>query len=140
MTKTKTTPHGGSSSHQPRGIATAMFTSAEGEAEQQFKDAPGEETEDSQDWPDWKEGASKSGGKTGDQPGTSKSEGKTGDQPKQAEGGAKVPPKENPPPPDPQPGTSKDPTDAPAEVPNQDLTEENPKNQRRKPHPFSLIM
>ena len=79
MTKTKTTPHGGSSSHRPRGMATARFAGAEGEAEQQFKDAPGEETEDSQEWPDWKEGASKCGGKT--------------------EGGAKAPPEENPPPP-----------------------------------------
>ena len=126
MTKTKTTPGGGSSSHQPRGMATATFAGAEGEAEQQFTDAPGEETEDSQDWPDWKEGASKSRGKTGDQPGTSKSEGKTGDQPKQAEGGAEAPLEDNPPPPDPQPITSKDPTYAPVEVPTQDPTKENP--------------
>ena len=104
MTKTKTTPWGGSSSHQPRGMATATFASTEEEAEQQFEDAPGEETGDSQDWPDveGRAGASKSGGKPGDQPGTSKAEGKTGDQPKQTEGGAKAPPEENqPPPPDP---------------------------------------
>ena len=56
MTKTKTTPRGGSSSHQPRGMATATFASAEGEAEQQHADAPGKETEDSQDWPDVEEG------------------------------------------------------------------------------------
>ena len=138
MMKTKTTPWGGSSSHRPRGMATAMFASAEGEAEQQFEDAPGEETEDSQDWPDveGRAGASKSGGKTGDQPGTSKSEGKTGDQPKQTEGGAKAPPKENPPPPpDPQPGTSKDPTNAPAEVPTQDPTEGNPQEPEEETPP-----
>ena len=117
-------------------MATARFASAEGEAEQQFKDAPGEETEDSQEWPDWKEGASKSGGKTGDQQGTSKSEGKTGDQPKQTEGGAKAPPKENPPsPPDPRPGTSKDPTDALAEVPNQDPTKGNPQEPEEETPP-----
>ena len=89
-------------------MATATFTSTEGEAEQQFVDAPGEETEDSQDWPNWKEGASKS-------------ESKTGDQPKQVEGGAEAPPEDNP---HPQ---------------NRDLRK-NPKNQKKKPRPFSLIM
>ena len=119
-------------------MATARFTSAEGEAEQQFKDAPGEETEDSQDWPDveGRAGASKSGFKTGDQPGTSKSEGKTGDQHKQTEGGAKAPPKENPPPPpDPRPGNSKNPTNAPAEVPTQDPTEGNPQQPEEETPP-----
>ena len=100
--KTKTTPHGGGSSHRPRGMATATFVSTEGEAEQQFADAPGEETEDSQDWPDIEEGKA----------GTSKSKGKTGDQPKQVEGGTEAPPKDAPPPPDPKPSTSKDPTNA----------------------------
>ena len=71
------------------------------------RDAPGEETEDSQDWPDVEEGKA----------GTSKSKGKTGDQPKQVEGGAEAPPEEAPPPPDPQPGTSKDPTDAQQKFP-----------------------
>ena len=79
-------------------------------------DAPGEETEDSQDWPDFE------GGKSG----TSKSKGKTGDKPKQAEGGAEAPPKDAPPPPDPKPSTSKDPTDAPAVVPAQDPTKTTP--------------
>ena len=64
-----------------------MFTGAESEAEQQFVETPGEETEDSQDWPDVE------GGKEG----TSKSEGKACDQPKQAEG-AEAPPEEAPPP------------------------------------------
>ena len=122
MTKTKTTPHGGSSLHQPRGMATATLTSTEGEPEQQLKGATGEDTEDSKDFPDVLEDTKKKG----DNLGTSKSEGKTGDQPKQAEGGAEAPPKENPPPPpiDPQPSTSKDPTDAPAEVPTQDPIQE----------------
>ena len=114
MTKTKTTPRGGNSSHRPRGMAAARFASAEKEAEEQFANAPGEDTEDSQDWPDVEEDASKSTGKAGDQS-------------QQAEGGAEAPPEENPPPPaDPQPGTKKDPTDAPAAVPTQDPTVANP--------------
>ena len=40
------------------------------------------------------------------------------------EGGPEVPPKENPPPVDPTPGTSKDPTDAPPAVPTQDPTQD----------------
>ena len=116
--------YGGSSSCQPRGMATAKFAGTEGETEQQFVDAPGKETEDSQDWPDIE------AGKTG----ASKSEGKTGDQPQQAEGGAEVPPEDAPPPPDPKPSTIRDPTDAPAVVPAQDPTKATPKNQKRKPH------
>ena len=50
MVRTKQTPHRGSSSHRPRGMATARFAGAE-ETELQFEDVPGEETEDSQDWP-----------------------------------------------------------------------------------------
>ena len=123
MVKTKQIPHGGSSSHRPGGMATARFAGAE-EDEPQFEDAPGEENEDSQDWPQY--GEEKSG--------ASKSTGKAGDQPQQAEGGPEVPPKENPPPPvnptpgiskDPTPGTSKDPTDAPPAVPTQDLTQDS---------------
>ena len=85
MVKTKQTPHGGSSSHRPGGMVTARFPGAE-ETELQFADTPGEETEDSQDWPQYGEG------KTG----ASKSTGKAGDQPQQAEGGPEVPPEENP--------------------------------------------
>ena len=49
--KTKTTHHGGSKSHCPRGMATATFaSSAEADPNKQYEDAPGEETEDSQDW------------------------------------------------------------------------------------------
>ena len=122
MTRTKTTPHAGSSSHRHRGMATARLPGTEGEPAPQG--ATGEDTEDSQGFPDVLEDAKKKG----DNPGTSKSEGKIGDQPEQVEGGAEAPPKENPPPPppttEPLPSTSKDPTDAPEEVPTQDPTEE----------------
>ena len=123
----KQTAHGGSSSHRPGGMAAAKFAGAKGEAEPQFADTPGEETENSQEWPDYEEG------KTG----ASKSEGKTGDQPKQAEGGAKAPPEENPPPPsDPKPSTSKDPTNAPVEVPTQDPTKGNPQEPEEETPPI----
>ena len=96
-------------------MATARFASEEKEAERQFADALGEETEDSQEWPRYGE----------EEAGTSKSTGKAGDQPQQAEGGAEAPPEENPPPPpDPQPGMSKDPTDTPATVPTQNPTQD----------------
>ena len=85
MVKTKQTAHGGSSSRRPGGMATARFAGAE-EDEPQFEDAPGEETEESQDWPDYGE----------EETGASKSTGKAGDQPQQAEGGPEVPPKESP--------------------------------------------
>ena len=77
-------------------MVTARFASAEEETKQQYADAPGEGTEDSQDWPDIEEGTT----------GTSKSTGKF-DPPQQAKG--------NPPPApqDPQSGTSKDPIDPP---------------------------
>ena len=70
MVKTKQTARRGSSSHRPGGMATARFTGAE-EDEPQFADAPGEETEDSQEWPEYAEeetGASKSTGKAGENP------------------------------------------------------------------------
>ena len=99
MVRTKQTSHGGSSSHRPGGMATARFAGAE-EDEPQFADASGEETEDSQEWPEYGE----------EETGASKSTGKAGDQPQQAEGGPEVPPEENSPPPvNPTPGTSKDP-------------------------------
>ena len=116
MVKTKTNPHRGKS-HHPRGMATAGFTGgAEADPKEQYEDALGEETEDSQDWQDLDKEATQGEGEAG----TSKSKGKTGDQPKQAEGGAEAPPEETPPAPqpsNPKPGTSKDPTNAPAEVP-----------------------
>ena len=126
--KTKTTPHGDSKSHHPKGMATATFAgSAKADPTQQFEDAQGEETEDSQDWLDYSKEATQGEGEAS----TSKSKGKTGDQSKQAEGGAKAPPKEIPPAPEPSNpklGTSKDPTNAPAEVPTQDPTQATPQN------------
>ena len=119
MVKFKTTPHGGKS-HHPKGMATATFTSGtKADPEQQFQDAPGEDTEDSQNWLDVKDGATQGKGETS----TSKSEGKTGNAPKHAKGGADAPPEETPPAPEPtnpKPGTSKDPTNAPTEAPTQD--------------------
>ena len=125
MVKTKTTPRG-SSSHRPAGMATARFTgTGRGKAgpEEQFQDAPGEDTEDSQDFPKVLEDAEQP--KEGE-PGTSKSKGKTGDQPAQVTEGAEAPPEETPPDPnptDPQPGTSKDPTEVPTEDPTQTATQ-----------------
>ena len=98
MVKTKTTPHGGSS-HRPAGIAMARFTGrGKADPEEQFQDAPGEDTEDSQDFPKVLEDAKwpKEG-----EPGTSKSKGKTGDQPAQATEGAEAHPEETPPVPNP---------------------------------------
>ena len=103
-------------------MATARFTSAEEEAEWQFANAPGEEeTEDSQEWPEYEE------------TGASKSTGKTGDQPQQVEGGPEVPPKENPPPVDPTPGTSKDSTDAPPAISTKDPMQDPPRTPPRTP-------
>ena len=52
------------------------------------------------------------------------------------EGGAKAPPEENPPPPpDPQPSTSKDPTDAPAEVPTKNPSKGNPQEPEEETPP-----
>ena len=102
-------------------MAAAKFPGAKAE-EQQFEDAGEEESQDSQDWPDMDDPDCQAA--TEGEGETSKSVGKTGDQPSQAEGGATVPPKENPPAPtDPQPGTSKDPTDKPAVDPTQDPTQ-----------------
>ena len=121
MGRTKQTPSG-SSSHQPVGMTAATFTgTGRGKAgpEEQFKDTPGEDTEEEfplvlEDAEQPKEG----------KPGTSKSKGKQlGDQPAQATEGAEAPPEETPPDPnptrphtdpapiDPQPGTSKAPTE-----------------------------
>ena len=55
MTRTKTTPHEGKANH-PRGMAAATFTgSTKAGPEQQYHDAQGEDTEDSQDWPKYGE-------------------------------------------------------------------------------------
>ena len=82
-------------------MAMARFTgTGRGEAgpEEQFQDAPGEDTEDSQDFLKVLEDAEQP--KEGE-PGTSKSKGKTGDQPAQATGGAEAPAEETPPDPNP---------------------------------------
>ena len=90
MGRTKQTPQG-SSSHRPVGMTAATFTGmsrGKAGAEEQFKDAPGEDTEeefllvleDAEQQP--KES----------KPGTSKSKGKQlGDQPTQAAEGAEAP-------------------------------------------------
>ena len=109
-------------------MVAATFTSTgrgrgRGEPEEQFRDAPGKDTEDSQEFPkvledaDWpKEG----------EPSTSKSEGKTGKPAAQATEGAEAPPEETPPDPipiDPQPSTSKETPEAPVEAPTEDPTQ-----------------
>ena len=127
-----------SSPHRPVGMMAATFTgTGRGKAgpEEQFRDAPGKDTEDSIELPKVLEDAEQP--KEG-QPGTSKSKGKQlGDQPAQATEGAEAPPEETPPDPnptkphtdpasvDPQPGTSKAPTQAPTGDPKQ-TTAKNP--------------
>ena len=104
----------------------ARFTGTgrgKGDPEEQFQDAPGEDTEDSQEFSKVLEDAERP--KEGE-PGTSKSKGKTGDQPAQTTEGAEAPPEETPPvpnPTDPRPGTSKDPTEVPTEDPTQTATQ-----------------
>ena len=117
MVKIKTTPHG-RRSHRPTGMSTVTFTgSGDPEHQQQSQGAPGGDTEDSQDFLKVLEDAElPKEGETS----TSKSRAKTGDLPVQAKGGADAPPKETPPDPNPtnpQPGTNKDPTEAPAKAP-----------------------
>ena len=120
MVKTKQTPRGGSSSHQPAGMTAASLPSTnrdKGKLKGQFRDAPGKDTEDSQDFLKVLEDADKP--EEGEQS-TSKLEGKTGKPAAQATEGAEAPPQETPPdsaPTDPQPGPSKDPPEAPTEGP-----------------------
>ena len=138
MGRTKQTPRG-SLSHQPVGMMLVTFTGmGRGKAgpEEQFKDAPGEDTEEEfplvlEDAEQPKEG----------KPGTSKSKGKQlGDLPAQAAEGAEAPPEETPPDPnptgphtdpalvDPQPSTSKAPTGDPTQAPSDDPTQTAAKN------------
>ena len=130
MGRTKQTPRG-SASHQPVGMTAATFTSmGRGKAgpEEQFRDAPREDTEeefllvleDAEQQP--KEGKLSASKPKGNQ---------LGDQPAQATEGAEAPPEETPPHPnptgphtdpalvDPQPGTSKAPTRDPTDDPTQ---------------------
>ena len=112
-------------------MAAATFTGTgrgrgRGEPEEQFRDASGKDTKDSQDFPEVLEDADRP--KEGE-PSTSKSEGKTGKPAAQATEGAEAPPEETPPDPnpiDPQPGTSKETPEAPVEAPTKDPTPEAP--------------
>ena len=133
MGRTKQTPRG-SSSRRPVGMTAATFTSTgRGKAgpEEQFRNAPGEDTKE--EFPMVLEDAEQP--KEG-KPGTSKSKGKQlDDQPAQAAEGAEAPPEEtpldpnptkphtDPAPVDPQPGTSKAPTQAPTQAPTRDPTQ-----------------
>ena len=105
--------------------------------EEQFRDAPGEDTEE--EFPLVLEDAEQQP-KEG-KPGASKSKGKKlGDQPAQAAEGTEAPPEETPPDPnptkphtdpapvDPQPGTSKAPIGDPTQAPTNDPTQPAAKN------------
>ena len=135
MGRTKQTPQG-SASHQPVGMTAATFTGmGRGKAgsEEQFRDAPEEDTEE--DLPLVLEDAEQQP-KEG-KPGASKSKGK---QLAQAAEGAEAPPEETPPDPkptkphtdpapvEPQPGTSKAPTRDPTQAPTDDPTQPATKN------------
>ena len=133
MVRTKQTPRG-STSHWPVGMMAATFTGmGRGKAgpEEQFRDAPEEDTEE--DIPLVLEDA-KQQPKEG-KPGASKSKGK---QPVQAAEGAEAPPEEtpldpkptkphtDPAPVEPQPGTSKAPTGDPTQAPTKNPDEGEP--------------
>ena len=135
MGRTKQTPRG-SASHRPVGMMATTFTgTGRGKAgpEEQFRDAPEEDTEE--DLPLVLEDAEQLP-KEG-KPGASKSKGK---QLAQAAEGAEAPPEETPPDPnptkphtdpapvDPQPGTSKAPTEDPTQAPTDDPTQPAAKN------------
>ena len=124
MVRTKQTPRG-SASHRPGVMTTATFTGTgrgKGFPEEQFRDAPEEDTEE--DFPLVLEDAERQP-KEG-KPGASKSKGK---QLAQATEGAEASPEETPPDPkptkphndpapvEPQPGTSKAPTGDPTQAP-----------------------
>ena len=135
MVRTKQTPRGGTS-HRPGGMMTATFTgTGRGKAgpKGQFRDAPEEDTEedlllvleDAVQWPkEGKQGASKS-----------KSKKKV-----QATEGAEAPPEEtpldpkptkphsDPAPTEPQPGTSKAPTEDPTQAPTNKTTQPATRN------------
>ena len=125
-------------------MMAATFTGmgrGKADPEEQFKDAPGEDTKEEfplvlEDAEQPKEG----------KPGASKSKGKQlGDQPAQAAEGAEAPPEETPPDPNPtgphtdpapvnpQPGTSKAPTQAPTRDPTQAPTEDPTQTAAKNP-------
>ena len=105
--------------------------------EEQLRDAPGEDTENSQDFPGVLEDVEQP--KEGES-GTSKSKGKQlGDQPTQAAEGAEAPPEEtlpDPIPTDPKPGTSK----ATTETSTKDPTQATTKNPNEEAPQLSLSM
>ena len=137
MGRTKQTPRG-SASHRPVGMMAATFAGmGRGKAgpEEQFRDAPAEDTEE--EFPLVLEDAEQQP-KEG-KPGASKSKGKQlGDQPAQAAEGAEAPPEETPLDPDPtkphtdpaavdsQPGTSKAPTEDPTQTATKNPDEDEP--------------
>ena len=143
MGRSKQTPRG-SSSHRPVGMTAATFTgTGRGKAgpEEQFRDTPGEDTKE--EFPLLLEDAEQP--KEG-KPGTSKSKGKQlGDQLAQATEGAEAPPEETPVDPDPtkshtdpapidpQPGTSKAPTQAPTKDPTQAPTKDPTQTAAKNP-------
>ena len=135
MGRTKQTPRG-SASHRPVGMMAATFTgTGRGKAgpEEQFRDAPEEDTEE--DLPLVLEDAEKQP-KEG-KPGASKSKGK---KLAQAAEGAEAPPEETPPDPkptkphtdpapaEPQPGTSKAPTEDPTQAPTDETAQPATRN------------
>ena len=127
-------------------MTAATFTgSGRGKAgpEEQFRDTPREDTKDSTEFLKVLEDAEQP---KESKPGTSKSKGKQlGDQPAQAAEGAEATPEEtpldpnptkphtDPAPIDPQPGTSKAPTQAPTEDPTQAPTEDPTQTAAKKP-------
>ena len=149
MGRTKQTPQG-STSHRSVGMMTATFTSTgRGKAgpEEQFRDAPEEDTEE--DLPLVLEDAERQP-KEG-KPGASKSKDK---QLAQATEGAEAPPEETPPDPkptkphtdpapvEPQPGTSKAPTKDPTQAPTDDTTQPAARNpdEDEPPAPTKYVM
>ena len=148
MVRTKQTPRG-SASHQPGGMTTATFTGTgrgKGVPEEQFRDAPEEETEE--DFPLVLEDAEQQPKK---KPGPSKSKGK---QLAQATEGAEAPPEETPPDPkptkphtdpapvEPQLCTSKAPTKDPSQAPTDDPTQPATRNpdEDEPPAPTKYVM
>ena len=149
MGRTKQTPRG-SASHRPVGMTAATFTgTGRGKAgpEEQFRDAPEEDTEE--DFPLVLEDAEKQP-KEG-KPGASKSKGK---KLAQAAEGAEAPPEETPPDPEPtkpqtdpapaepQPGTSKAPTKDPTQAPTDKTAQPATRNpdEDEPPAPTKYVM
>ena len=149
MGRTKQTPRG-SASHRPVGMTAATFTgTGRGKAgpEEQFRDAPEEDTEE--DLPLVLEDAEKQPNEG--RPGASKSKGK---KLAQAAEGAEAPPEEtptdheptkpqtDPAPAEPQPGTSKAPTEDPTQAPTDETAQPTARNpdEDEPPAPTKYVM